>query len=110
MIVGIIVPAIVGLICIVIGISNRKGNISSLHSYHRERVTEEDRPAFGKAVGTGMIIVGVSVIIMGIATLVAMLSDTPAYAIVGMVMMFVGLAVGLVISFRAMIKYNKGIF
>ena len=33
-----LVTAIIGIICIVIGIMNRKGNVSMLHSYHRNRV------------------------------------------------------------------------
>ena len=33
-----IVTAIIGIVCIIIGISHRKGNISLLHSYHRNRV------------------------------------------------------------------------
>ena len=46
-----IVSALVGVVCIVLGISNMKGNISSLHSYHRSRVSEEDRIPFGRMVG-----------------------------------------------------------
>ena len=33
-ILGVIIAVIVGLACIVIGILNKKGNISMLHSYH----------------------------------------------------------------------------
>ena len=46
-----IVTALVGVVCIVLGISNMKGNISSLHSYHRNRVSEEDRIPFCKNSG-----------------------------------------------------------
>jgi hypothetical protein len=53
-----VVTALVGIVCIVLGISNMKGNISSLHSYHRSRVSEEDRIPFGKKVGLGTIIIG----------------------------------------------------
>ncbi|MBQ8331912.1 MAG: hypothetical protein IJX94_05390 [Clostridia bacterium] len=35
----------------VLGIINMTGNISSLHWYHRQRVTKEDRKPFGKLVG-----------------------------------------------------------
>ena len=48
--VGFIVAFLVGLLCIGLGISHRKGKISSLHSYHRNRVSEEDRIPFGKMV------------------------------------------------------------
>ena len=57
---------ILGAVCIIIGIFNSKGHISTLHSYHRKRVSEEDRIPFGKRIGLGMIIIGVSVIISGV--------------------------------------------
>ena len=72
---GAIVTAIVGIVCIVLGFSNRKGNINSLHSYHRERVSEEDRLPFGKAVGLGTIIIGVALIVNGALTAAAILAD-----------------------------------
>ena len=105
-----IVSAIIGVICIIIGISNRKGNISMLHSYHRERVSEEDKVPFGKAVGLGMIIIGAALIVMGVLMTLASVMQQGIYAIIGTVAMIVGLAAGLGISFYAMIKYNKGIF
>ena len=49
-----IITIVIGIVMILIGFSNRKGNISMLHSYHRKRVTEEDRLPFGKMVGNGM--------------------------------------------------------
>ena len=58
---GNIVTFLVGVVCIVLGISNMRGNISSLHSYHRSRVSEEDRIPFGKQVGLGTIIVGIGI-------------------------------------------------
>ncbi len=108
--IGPIVTAIVGVVCIVLGISNRKGNINSLHSYHRERVSEEDRLPFGKAVGLGTIIIGVSLIVNAVLTAVAILTDITALTFVGIVIMGIGLAVGIIIAFGAMKKYNKGIF
>lgn len=105
-----IVLAIVGVICIAIGISNRKGNISLLHSYHRKRVAEKDVLPFGKTVGLGMIIVGISVILMGGFSFAASMTQQDIYLIVGTVALIVGVVVGLGISFYAMIKYNKGIF
>ena len=46
-----IIQIIIGLIIIIIGILNMKGNISLLHSYHRKRVKKEDIIPFGKKVG-----------------------------------------------------------
>ena len=105
-----IISAIIGVVCIIIGISNRKGNISLLHSYHRKRVSEEDRLTFGKMVGLGMIIIGIALIIMGVLSFIANSLQESIYSIIGTVILIVGLAVGSGISFYAMIKYNKGIF
>ena len=101
---------VIGIICIVLGISHRKGNISALHSYHRKRVTEEDRIPFGKQVGLGTIILGIALILFGILSYLALRLDNNVCLIIGYSCMIAGLAAGLGISFAAMIKYNKGIF
>lgn len=105
-----IITFFVGLICIILGYQNIKGNISSLHSYHRSRVSEEDILPFGKMVGTGTIIIGVSLIIFNIFSAVSALKDNDIFFTIGTVIMILGLVIGLIISFYAMIKYNKGIF
>ena len=107
---GSIVTFIVGIICIILGIQNMHGNISSLHSYHRSRVKEEDVLPFGKIVGLGTIIIGGSVILMGVLTALAIALQNDVFAIVGTVVMIIGLAVGIGITFYGMKKYNGGIF
>ncbi len=101
---------IIGIICIVLGVSNMRGNISSLHSYHRHRVSEEDRIPFGKKVGLGTIIIGVAIIVFSILSAITLYTDNQIFISVGTVILIAGLVVGIVISFAAMIKYNKGIF
>lgn len=101
---------IVGIILIIIGIQNTKGNISSLHSYHRSRVTPEDVFPFGKLVGLGTIIIGVSVIAMGGLSILAVALQKEIFTIIGTVVLITGIVIGLIVSFHAMIKYNKGIF
>ena len=105
-----IVTFLVGVIFIVLGISNMKGNISSLHSYHRNRVSEEDRIPFGKQVGLGTIIIGISIIIFSVMSAVTLYTENNIFTLVGTAVLIVGIIVGLIISFKAMIKYNKGIF
>ena len=105
-----IVTIIVGLVCIAIGISNRKGNIHSLHSYHRSRVKEEDRIPFGKQVGLGMIVVGIGIVVYGALSLVSLNMDNTICMLIGTGVMIVGLIAGLGIAFAAMKKYNGGIF
>ena len=106
---GFIVAILVGILCIVLGSVNRTGNISSLHSYHRHRVSEEDRLPFGKMVGLGTIIIGGAVSLFGILGAVTYFTNCQIFMWIGMCIMGVGFAVGMAVSFYAMIKYNKGI-
>lgn len=104
-----IVSAILGIVIIVLGILHTKGNLSLLHSYHKERVAEEDKAPFGKLVGLGTIIVGATLVVTG-GLSVASSILTIDLSIISTVVLVVGLVVGLGINFYAMIKYNKGIF
>lgn len=108
--VSYIVAFVVGIVCIALGISNMRGNISSLHSYHRHRVSEEDKIPFGKKVGLGTIIIGIGIIVFSGLSAVTFYTENDVFVLVGTAIMIVSIVVGLVISFRAMIKYNKGIF
>ena len=99
-----------GLLISILGIINMTGNISSLHWYHRQRVTEENRRPFGKLVGFGTLIVGLAFIVFGVLSFVAEKMNTPALVIAGAVELVVGIVVGIGLSCYAMFKYNKGIF
>lgn len=105
-----IVTIIIGAVLIVIGILNTKGNVSMLHSYHRKRVKPEDILPFGKLVGLGTIIIGVSVVLMGVLSYLAIALQNELCLTIGYVALIVGFVVGLGINFYAMFKYNKGIF
>ncbi len=98
-----ITQIIIGLFLIVVGIFNMKGNISSLHSYHRKRIKEEDIKPFGKKVGIGSIIIGITIILAGLFTIFN-------YANISNVIQIIGLVTGCIIIFYALFKYNKGIF
>ena len=104
------VTLLVGIVCIILGISNMRGNISSLHSYHRNRVSEEDRIPFGKQVGLGTIIIGIGIIAFGVLSSVTLYTKNDVFALVGTALLIIAIILGLVISFCAIIKYNKGIF
>ena len=105
-----IVTLLVGIVCIVLGISNMRGNTSSLHSYHRHRVSEEDRIPFGKKVGFGTIIIGLGIIVFSGLSAATFYTENNIFILVGSAIMIISIAVGIAISFHAMIKYNKGIF
>ena len=107
--IGYITAIIVGIVCIVIGITNMRGNISTLHSYHRARVKEEDIIPFGKMVGLGTITVGAGVILFGILSMLGDLLAIEWLIIAATVVMIAAIVVGMGITFAAMKKYNGGI-
>ncbi len=93
---------ILGIFIAIIGIVNIMGNISTIHSYNRRKIREEDVPKYGRAVGTGTLIIGVSLIAAFVTTF---WSET--------VMSFIvipALVIGLGFILYAQFKYNKGIF
>ena len=93
---------ILGIFIAVIGIVNIKGNISTIHSYNRRKVKEEDIPKYGKAVGIGTVIIGLSLVIAYFLTF-----WNEAIAEIIMIPAFVG---GLAFILYGQIKYNHGIF
>ena len=107
---GFIVTAVIGLVAIVIGIVNMSGNVSSIHSYHRERVSEEDRIPFGRLVGLGTIVIGFSLIVYSGLSALAVYTSNTVLTVVSTVLLIIGIVAGMALSFYAMKKYNGGIF
>ena len=107
---AVIVPILLGVFISILGFSNMKGNISSIHRYHRKRITDENRLPFGRMIGLGTIICGVSIVIFGCLSFAAVKTQIDLFTIIGTVIVVVGLVIGLALSLYAMIKYNKGIF
>ena len=89
---------------------NAMGNIQTLHSYHRNRVSEENRRPFGRLVGIGTIIIGLALIAFGILNYLASSLSGGIFTVAANVTLIAGLVIGFSITFFAMIKYNKGIF
>ncbi len=97
-----IMMLVLGLFISVLGIVNISGNISTIHSYNRRKVREEDVPKYGKAVGTGTLIIGISFVLGFIA---AFWSEV----IMGIIIL-PAVIVGLAFILYGQIKYNHGIF
>lgn len=93
---------IVGILLSVLGAVNIKGNIRTIHAYNRRNVREEDIPKYGRAVGTGTLIIGVS---LAASFFVSLRNEAAVSFIV-----LPGLAVGLAFILYGQIKYNHGIF
>lgn len=106
----VIGPIIIGIVLIILGIFNVRGNISSIHWYHRQRVEEKDRMAYGKFVGSGTIIIGICLVVFGIFSFIAESLNADIYITIGSIQLIVGVVTGLLLSVYAMLKYNKGIF
>lgn len=93
---------ILGLFISALGIINIKGNISTIHYYNRRKVKEEDVPKYGKAVGTGTLIMGVSLVL----GYIALFWSEEAMAII----ILPAVVVGLGFMMYGQFKYNGGIF
>lgn len=106
---SVIIPIILGIFITALGISNRKGNISSVHWYHRTRVTEENRVPFGRMIGLGTIVIGVSFVVFGVLSFVTEITQIEIFIEVGAAAVIVGTIAGVALSVCAMFKYNKGI-
>lgn len=100
----------IGIAFVVIGILNRKGNISMMHSYHRKRVSEEDKIPFGKLVGNGTITIGLTLVVYGVILIAHDLTKIEILKTIGLIVLICGFSIGLIIIFYALKKYNKGIF
>lgn len=93
---------ILGIFISIIGIVNMTGNISTIHSYNRRKVKEEDVPKYGRAIGTGTLIIGASLIVAFVTTFWS--EEAMSFIVIP------ALVIGLGFILYAQFKYNKGIF
>ena len=93
---------ILGALLCVLGVVNLRGNISTIHSYNRRKVREEDVPKYGKAMGTGTLIIGASLVVSFVTTFWS--EAIMAFILVP------ALLVGLGFMLYAQFKYNGGLF
>lgn len=107
---SVVGPISLGILISILGFFNMKGNIASVHWYHRTRVTEENRLPFSRMIGLGTIIIGVSIIAFGCLAFLTEITQKNLFQLIGAVVVVVGIAIGLAMSFYAMFKYNKGVF
>ena len=93
---------ILGIFISTLGIVNMKGNISTIHSYNRRKVAEEDVPKYGRAVGTGTLVIGVSLVL---SYLITFWNEAAIDYIV-----LPATIIGLAFILYGQIEYNHGIF
>ena len=63
MILGILITAAVGILCVIFGVLiGKKQKISLFHDYHYNKVTEENKAAFCALVGRGLLLIGAGIL------------------------------------------------
>lgn len=98
---------IIGILLVIIGIENVKGNIASVHWYNRTRITEETRPKYGKLVGIGTLTIAGGLIVSAVLN---MLFKMNVVVLISGVITLLTVVVGIAFILYAQFKYNKGIF
>ncbi len=79
------------------------GNISTIHSYNRRKVSEEDAPKYGRAVGIGTLVIGISIIADFVLVLLTLEFAVPFVLIPAVI-------IGIAFILYAQFKYNGGLF
>ena len=98
-----ILMILLGVLLTVLGVSNLRGSIASIHWYHRQKVSKQDRRAYARAMGTGTVIPGASLVLTGILQAVV-----PAEF--WFWILAAGLAVGLGFLLYGQFRSNGGLF
>ena len=97
----------VSILIFVIGLSIHRGNTGLIHDYHRTRVRESERLAYGRAFAKGLFVLGAGLLLSGVIALFG--SDGPLL-IASQTALFAGIAVSLVILIKVQKRYNGGMF
>ena len=99
--IGTIIISLIGIICIILGyLMWKKEKISLLHSYHYDKVSEEDKKAFCAISGIGILFIGIGLLVTGI---IIGITDSA----LSFIAFAVGFVVGLVMLIYAGARYNR---
>ena len=93
---------IFGIYLCVCGSMNIQGNIRTIHAYNRRRVAEVDVPKYGRAVGSGSLVMGISLIVSYAVTFWN--EAVIVYIVIPAVV------IGFALILYGQFKYNHGIF
>lgn len=100
-IIGVITTGGAGVIIVVLGwLIWKKEKLSLMHDYHVDKVSVENRPAFCKLSGTGLIVMGTGLLITAV---ILGITDS-AYSFLCFAVCF---AAGLAMLIIAGAKYNR---
>ena len=100
-ILGVIIAGFFGILFFVLGyLVWIKEKITLFHSYHYDKVTEENKKAFCKISGIGLIVIGIGVLVAGIICSVT-------NSVWGGSVVAIGFLFGLTLLIFAGVKYNR---
>lgn len=92
---------ILGLIFVAIGATNRNGKSSIIHWYNYAKVSDNDRPKYGRVMGNAMLGLGCSLLVTSAQFTLFGQDQIPFF--VGL-----GIASWMVLTLHAQLVYNKG--
>lgn len=97
---GAIIVGFIGIIFIVLGYFVwKKERISLFHSYHYDKISEEDKKAFCTISGGGVIVIGIGLLVTGV--IVAMTDSAWSF-----IAFAIGFLVGFAMLVYAGLRYN----
>ena len=100
-IIGIVIIGVIGILLIILGfLLWKKEMITLLHNYHVDKVTPENRKAFCKQSGIGLIVIGTGLLLTG----VSLARTDSAYSFIWFASSFL---VGLIMMIASGTKYNR---
>ena len=82
-----------------------RGRTQLINSYHQAKV--KDHAAYGRAFGKAMFLFSLGPLLSG---LVGLLGDSEPIAVVSLILLFVGFALGLAAILTVQKRYNQGLF
>ena len=94
----------VGALLTLMGVLNWRGNVSTIHWYHRARICPEDIPRYGRVMGAATVTIGLTVVAAGV------LEKVFALVAVSYGVLALGLAAGFGLILYGQFKYNGGLF
>ena len=101
MLAAVIILGTIAFVFILLGyLVWKKEKINLFHSYHYDKVSEEDKTAFCKLSGWGLIVIGIGI---SVTTIIIAITDS-AFSFIAFA---VGFALGLTLLFYAGRKYNR---
>ena len=104
MVFGTIIYSAVGILLIVLGLVMwKKQKINLLHDYHYKNVQPQDVPAYTRAMGIGLIVIGAGLCVTGV---LCCFVRGP----VSLIALVPGFVCGLILLHKAQMRYNGSWF